>query len=150
VVGFVWKARPELLSDQGGGATTAQGSMRKVLIGLSAVAVLTGGALSWFASSNPDGLEWAMFKTSGSEELQAPEQGMHQSLAHLQEKTAFMPDYSFNTEESESEAPAEESQPSWPVVDSGTSVAGLVGGVLTLLMAGLIGFGLKRRRNNSK
>ena len=91
-----------------------------------------------------------MFKTSGSEELEAPEQGMHQSLAHLQEKTAFMPDYGFNTEDNESEAPAEESHPSWPAVDSGTSVAGLVGGVLTLFVAGLIGFGLKRRSNNSK
>jgi cobalt/nickel transport system permease protein len=151
VVGFVWKARPELLTDQeGGGATIGHVSMRKVLIGLSAVAIVTGGALSWFASSNPDGLEWAMFKTSGSEELEAPEQGMHQSLAHLQEKTAFMPDYGFSTEENESEASAEESHPTWPAVDSGTTMAGLVGGVLTLLMAGLIGFGLKRRRNNSK
>jgi cobalt/nickel transport system permease protein len=148
VVGFVWKARPELVTDTGdtvGGAF----SLRKVLIGLAAVAVVTGGALSWFASSNPDGLEWAMFKTSGSEELEAPEQGAHHSLARLQEKTAFLPDYGFKTGDSEPEAEAE-SQPSWPAVDAGTSVAGLVGGALTLFVAGLIGFGLRRRGDNAK
>jgi cobalt/nickel transport system permease protein len=145
VVGFIWKARPEIVA--GGRAPNGGASMRPVLIGLIAVAVVTGGALSWFASTNPDGLEWAMFKTSGSEELKNPE-GVHQSLAHLQEKTAFLPDYGFKT--GEAEAHPTEPQPAWPAVDAGTSVAGLVGGALTLGVALLIGLGLRRRINNAK
>ena len=148
VVGFVWKARPEIVTAVSS-PPEGRSSMRTVLVGLSAIAILTGVALSWFASANPDGLEWAMFKTSGSEELENPEHGLHGSLAHLQEKTAFLPDYGFKTEGGEPEASAEAHTP-WPAVDAGTSVAGLVGGILTLLMAGMIGLGLKRRRNNVK
>lgn len=148
VVGFVWKARPEIFitqsNPQGG-----RSSMRTVLIGLAAFAVLCGGALSWFASANPDGLEWAMFKTSGSEELESPEHGIHESLAHIQEKTAFLPDYGFKSQAGESEA-AEESHTPWPAVDAGTSVAGLVGGILTLLIAAMIGLGLKRHIKNNQ
>jgi cobalt/nickel transport system permease protein len=148
VVGFVWKARPEIVT-AASNAPIGQTSLRTVLVVLSAVAILAGGALSWFASANPDGLEWAMFKTSGSEELKHPAQGLHASLAHIQKKTAFLPDYGFKAEGGESGAAAEAHTP-WPAVAPGTSVAGLVGGILTLLVAGLIGLGLKRRRNNAK
>ncbi len=40
------------------------------------------------------------------------------------------------------QAPAQEA---WPAVGLGTSVAGLVGGVLTLALAGLVGYGLRAR-----
>ena len=67
------------------------------------VTAITGGALSWFASANPDGLEWTMFHTSGKEELEAPEKGLHSMLGALQEKTAFLPDYSFKKAEEKEE-----------------------------------------------
>jgi cobalt/nickel transport system permease protein len=147
VVGFVWKARPDIVAavsnPQGG-----RSSMRTVLIGLSATAIICGGALSWFASAHPDGLEWAMFKTSGSEELGNPEHGLHESLAHIQNKTAFLPDYGFKSQGDEPKA-SEESHTSWPAVDAGTSVAGLVGGILTLFMAAMIGLGLKRLKKST-
>jgi len=146
VVTFVWNARPEILAAAGGAAPTGQSSFRGVLIALSAAAILTGGALSWFASANPDGLEWAMFKTSGREELEPPEKGMHESLSRIQERTAFLPDYSFRkpAHEEPEETTGETAAP-WPSVDAGTSVAGLVGGGLTLFAAALIGMALKRR-----
>jgi cobalt/nickel transport system permease protein len=141
VVLFVFKARPELLSaDPARPLDTL--SIRQVLIGLLGVAVLTGGALSWFASAHPDGLEWSMAKTSGHEELATPDQTIYSSLSGLQEKTAVLPDYAFKGGSAEAEA----GEPSWPAVDAGTSVSGLVGGTLTLLIAGLIGFSLKRRK----
>jgi cobalt/nickel transport system permease protein len=34
----------------------------------------------------------------------------------------------------------------WPAVNAGTSVSGLIGGLITLLAAGLIGYCLKGRR----
>jgi cobalt/nickel transport system permease protein len=148
VVGFVWKARPEIVSNVTV-EPSERASMRKVIVGLLVVSILTGGALSWFASIHPDGLEWAMFKTSGNEEMKAPAKGLHKSLALFQEKTAFLPGYGFKAEEGKPEKEAE-SGALWPAVESGTSVAGLVGGVLTLLVAGLIGFGLKRLRKNAK
>jgi cobalt/nickel transport system permease protein len=149
VVIFVWKAKPEILSAASTSTPIGAISIRHVLIGLLAAAVVTGGALSWFASSHPDGLEWSMFKTSGSEEVEKPAQGIHDALAGLQEKTAFLPDYAFKSEahEQEAVAPVEDETPApWPAVDPGTSISGLVGGALTLILALFIGMVLKRRK----
>jgi cobalt/nickel transport system permease protein len=144
VVIFVWRARPEILSAAARSMPIGELSIRRVLIGLLVAAVVTGGALSWFASSHPDGLEWSMFRTAGTEELENPEKGVHASLAEIQDKTAFLPDYGFKAATPEHEA---EEQESWPAVDPGTSVSGLVGGALTLLIGLLIGLALKRRKD---
>ncbi len=162
VVGFVASARPEVLDlARGQVALSAHPgglSLRKVLAGLAAAAVITGGMLSWFASAYPDGLEWSMAGVSGKEELEAPAGGIHESLARLQEKTAILPDYGFKAPEAEksAEAAAEpaaekghEAAPAWPAVEAGTSVSGLVGGALTLLLAGVVGLLLKRRARSA-
>ena len=141
VILFVWKSRPEIMM-----ASPEPGrgySIGKVLAGFAAAAVIVGGALSWFASSHPDGLEWAMFRTAGVEKFAAPEKGIHSSLSAIQEKTAFLPDYGFKTTESH---PGEETAGAWPAVNPGTSVSGLVGGLLTLCLAVFIGFVIKRRK----
>ena len=124
--------------------------MKKVLTGLAVAVIIVGGALSWFASANPDGLEWSMFKTAGKAELEAPD-GIHKTLSEIQSKTAFLPDYGFKASESENEEePAgTEAEEAWPSVSAGTSVSGIVGGVLTLVLAVLIGFGvslIKKKR----
>ncbi|NLY76245.1 MAG: cobalamin biosynthesis protein CbiM [Firmicutes bacterium] len=141
VLTFVWKARPELLESTVAGAAYGDLDLKKVLISLSIAAALTGGALSWFASTHPDGLEWALFHASGKEELEAPA-GIHQTMAGIQEKTAILPDYGFKTP---AENAAAESEPveRWPAVSGGTSFAGLVGGLFTLLLTGVIGYGLR-------
>lgn len=145
VVTFVWKARPEILNAVERSVPIGKVDMKRVLFGLVVAAVIAGGALSWFASSNPDGLEWAMFKTSGKEELESHET-IHASLAGIQEKTAFLPDYGFKKSEPAEAEPEADVKTPWPAVDSGTSMSGLIGGALTLLMAVLIGLGLKRRK----
>lgn len=137
VVTFVWQARPEILQKAAMGQALGNLSIRKVITGLAIVALLTGGALSWTASTYPDGLEWSMARTAGVEELESP-QGVHQVLAVFQEKTAFLPDYSFKSAESEEETAAAEAP--WPAVSAGTSVSGLVGGGLTLMLAAATGF----------
>ncbi len=142
VVIFVWKARPDIIEAVSTAAPVGYRSLRKVIIGFLAAAVVTGGVLSWFASSNPDGLEWAMFKTAGKEELNTPPKDLHTALAHVQEKTALLPEYGFQSKNSE---PAEAPKPE-PAVDTGKTVSGLVGGALTLLLAGLLGFALKHRK----
>jgi len=145
VVSFVWKARPEILNSAQGVASIVKVDMKKLLLGVLIVTLITGGALSWFASSNPDGLEWSMFRTSGKEELETSEK-VHASLANVQGKTAFLPDYGFKKSEPKPEA---SESPTWPAVDPGTSVSGLIGGFLTLVLAVLIGIVLKRRKIKS-
>ncbi len=137
VVGFVWKARPELMERAFLNRALGDLSIRKVLLGLAAGAVLIGAGLSWFASSHPDGLEWAMFKTSGKEELEATS-SVHEKLGGVQKRTAILPDYGFKGPEAEGTSGDTKGE-SWPVIDVGTTVSGLVGGLMTLLLAGLMG-----------
>ncbi|MCL7487383.1 MAG: energy-coupling factor ABC transporter permease [Desulfobulbaceae bacterium] len=128
VISFIRQARPEILEKAAADQPLGMVPIKPVLAGLALAAVLTGSLLSWYASSHPDGLEWAIFKVSGYEELDAPEVGMHHSLESIQEKTAFLPDYGFReTAEHESGR-------------LGTSMAGLIGGLLVLLFG--IGIGL--------
>jgi cobalt/nickel transport system permease protein len=141
VVSFVWKARPEVLESAVLAKPIGSVSVKKVLIGLGIAAALTGGALSWFASAYPDGLEWSMFNASGKEELEAKD-NLHRTLAAIQEKTAFLPDYGFKANEKEV-AQEEPKAPAWPDVNAGTTVSGLVGGGITLLVAGIIGLVLR-------
>ncbi|MDK9708579.1 MAG: energy-coupling factor ABC transporter permease [Desulforhopalus sp.] len=143
VVTFIWRARPEILELAATARPLGRLPIGKVVGAIAAAAVVVGGGLSWFASSSPDGLEWSMAKISGKEELEGPEQGIHQSLADLQEKIAFLPDYGFKGKAPE---PAGEEQTAWPAVDGGTTTSGLVGGVLTLVITLLCGLLLKKRR----
>ena len=137
VVLFVLGARPEIIETV---------NMKKTLLGLMLAAVIAGGVLSWFASTHPDGLEWSMFKVAGKEKLES-RHGVHESLSSLQEKTAILPDYGFKKAGQPQEKPAkQEKQPRWPAVDAGTSVSGLIGGGLTLTLAGFIGWILSKRR----
>ncbi|MFH1367746.1 MAG: energy-coupling factor ABC transporter permease [Elusimicrobiota bacterium] len=150
VILFVYNARPEIVDAARQGIPVGKINTGKVILSLILAAAVVGGALSWFASANPDGLEWAMLRTSGKEELESSHK-IHASLAAVQEKTAFLPDYGFKQSEpaaapeAEAKQEAETSQP-WPAVDTGTSISGLVGGLLTLMLALIAGFLLKRRK----
>ncbi|MFA6242759.1 MAG: PDGLE domain-containing protein, partial [Candidatus Hydrogenedentales bacterium] len=117
-------------------------SVKPVLAGLAVATVCIGGAMSWFASSHPDGLEWAMFRSTGAEEFSGREDAVHRSLAGIQEKTAILPDYAFKPSSDEPESGAE---PQWPAIDAGTSLSGIVGGAITLGIVAIAGFALRRR-----
>jgi len=143
VVAFVARARPEALALGVPRALTAR-SLRPVFIGLLVVAAILGGVASWFASTHPDGLEWAMAKVTGKEEVAGVEDGVHAKLAGVQAKTAFLPGYGFKKER-DAGKPSGTDPESWPAVDAGTSVSGLVGGFLAFILAVIIGFALKTR-----
>ncbi len=145
VIAYVRSVRPEILgSSASGGPLPAGTSLRNVLAGFVVLAVVTGGALSWFASAHPDGLEWSIEKVTGKGELPEQEHGVPAALKGLQERTAFLPDYGFKKPEGAPEGPGE--TPSWPSVDAGTTVSGLVGGVLVLAMALAIGWAIRAFR----
>ncbi|HBW36536.1 MAG TPA: cobalamin biosynthesis protein CbiM, partial [Desulfosporosinus sp.] len=59
VVTYIWNSRPEIIERASSGEAIGNVTIKKVVARLVIVAVLTGVGLSWFASSNPDGLEWA-------------------------------------------------------------------------------------------
>ena len=147
VIAFVSKARPASIPWPASGDGGSIG-LGRVVIRLLIIAAFVGGGLSWFASSHPDGLEWAMGKVSGKEELEKPNVGIYKHLSTIQEKTAVMPDYDFKSVESSMveavETTGVQQQAKWPAVNAGTSIAGLVGGLATMVLAGLIGYGLRR------
>jgi len=145
VVAFVATARPEALATAPQAAVPV--SYRTVLLRLIIATFIVGGVASWFASTHPDGLEWAIARVTGKEEVGNPETGIHKILAGVQEKTAFLPDYGFKVPEADT-PPAENQTPSteaWPAVSAGTSVSGIAGGAMTLALACLIGAVLRLR-----
>jgi cobalt/nickel transport system permease protein len=145
VINFVWKAQPAILERASARQPLRGIPIRTVLTSLVVVTLLTGAVLSWFASANPDGLEWSMAKVSGKQELESKEK-INEAAKSLQEKTAFLPDYGFKKHNSVPGVPApKEESRSWPAVDAGTSVAGIVGGIITLVFAAVIGLVLKKR-----
>jgi len=141
VVSFVYQARPEIIRSVQEANPLGATPLRNVLAAFLAMGLLTGGVVSWYASENPDGLEWAIDKVTGGEELSEPRagSGLHTKLAALQESVAFLPDYTFKkpAQQPENEAGTESPQ--------GTSVAGIVGGLMTLAIAFLSGVLLRKK-----
>jgi cobalt/nickel transport system permease protein len=149
VVGYVFKVRPELRA-MALGTPPAGGerrSLRPVLAALAAATLLAGTVLAWFASSRPDGLEWSIARVTGKEELAGAGDGLPGRLARVQERTAVLPDYALPAEEQDS--PAAPGKAGRPAVDPGTSLSGVVGALLTLGLAVLVGSVVSRLRRRS-
>lgn len=81
IINYVRKARPEIIEASFFSRPLDAGiSIKNVLIAFLIMAVVTGGALSWFASTHPDGLEWSIEKVTGKGELAG---AMQLSLIHI-------------------------------------------------------------------
>ncbi|MBI5483125.1 MAG: energy-coupling factor ABC transporter permease [Deltaproteobacteria bacterium] len=155
VITFICRARPEILQSTVTDRSIGSHAIRNIALAFLAVAVLMGGMLSWFASERPDGLEWSITRVTGQKELKVPEDWIHGTIATMQKKLSFLPDYSFKipaeakpAEANASNAVSQEQKPEVGKADRsklGASVSGLVGGALTLTISFLIGFILKRR-----
>ncbi len=153
VVTFVWKARPELLEANFlSRPLLGQLHIKGIIVSFLTIAAVTAGVFSWFASPNPDGLEWSLLHSTGRAELEAPDNGIHFLIAKFQHKIAFLPDYSFaRTAEETPQGPAEKGDAAksagnaaWPAASAGTSVSGAIGVAMTLFLVGLVGFCLRR------
>lgn len=119
---FIYEARPELLMnvDDSNEAKKDKYSLKTTLGILAILTLFVGGGLSLFASSNPDGLEWSLFGNteagySANMGLDEESYGVNSTAANtavsIQEKTAFLPDYTFADKDS----------------SAGTSVSGILG-----------------------
>jgi len=142
VISFVWNARPEILEPIKSSQIRKNVSYKKVIIVLLCVTVLIGGVVSSFASSNPDGLEWSIEKITSSPEVEDSSM-FHELVGNIQEKIAFLPDYGFKNSSNEQV----ESDSS---VSVGTSVSGIVGSLLTAILAILIGVITNAYRKSKK
>jgi cobalt/nickel transport system permease protein len=152
IVAFVYKARPEIMSSSRQPLPAGKFPVRRIVIAFFVLFLFTGGFVSWFASDNPDGLEWSIKQVTGKEEPEGAKSGIHSALAALQETIAFLPDYAFKKPKAEQQiAGGKTGGVTGAVVESagakgraGTSVAGIFGGLLTLGIAFLVGVVLKR------
>lgn len=116
VLSFLYEARPELL--YGSDLKKEDGLSFGWTVGiLAAAAAVIGGLVSLFASSLPDGLEWAMERVAGTAELEAAG-GVYDAAARVQEATSILPDYAFRGSGSA----------------AGTTVSGLVGALIVLAL----------------
>ena len=96
ILRYVKKVRPEILNAGSSSHPLQAGaSIKNVILVFAILAVITGGALSWFASTHPDGLEWSVRKITGKDELPQTAGGPAPTLKKILEKTAILPDYNF-------------------------------------------------------
>ena len=146
IVSFIYRARPEVLESVLQDKPPAELPVRPLLAVLLVSALLIGGGLSWFASDSPDGLEWSIAKITGSGELPETDHKGHKQLAAIQEKTALLPGYSLPAETRDGHDPT----PTTSEERFGTSLAGIVGGTLTLAFCLLIGIFLKKRAHSHR
>lgn len=142
VVSFVWRAQPDILARAAGNGKPDARPGRKLLVAFGAAAAIAGGVLSWFASTNPDGLEWSIAKVAGKETIEGRTGPEHRKASEVQRLLSVLPDYGFRKEEAE---PRDTSAPDSPGPDAGTSASGLLGGGLVLVLAMSFGWLLKRR-----
>ena len=148
IINHVRSARPDLLDSIAASRPLDTAiSLKKVMITFAVLAVITGGALSWFASTQPDGLEWSIEKVYGKGELPEKEHGLAAVLKGIQETTAFLPDYNFTPAGKDPQKA--EAASAWPGIEAGTSAAGIIGAAIVFALILLIGMGIRsfRRRN---
>ena len=130
VLVFVYQTRPSILEVVGEEEVVpGKWTLKKTALVLGVIALLIGGIGSQFASGNPDGLEWSLFGNedggySANMGLDEEEFGVASAIADtaasIQEKTAFLPDYAFASDD---ENPM------------GTTVSGILGSAIVAALA---------------
>ncbi|TYB33826.1 MAG: cobalamin biosynthesis protein CbiM [Flexistipes sinusarabici] len=105
----------------------------KPYFSILSVSLIIAAVFSLFASSKPDGLEWSVYNImGGAEEPHSLTGYFHNLLAYVQEKIAFLPDYSFAGGSGQ-----------W-----GTSVAGIVGAIIVIILASSLGYIIRKANKN--
>jgi cobalt/nickel transport system permease protein len=137
VLCFVWQMRPEILESANIGKPVSPAApFKKVLVTFALAAMVVGGALSVFASSYPDGLEWSVERVAGTSNVDRGG-AIHNRAAAVQERTSFLPNYGFGGANEDSG-------------NSGTSASGLVGAGISFILAGATGFTISKLKKAKK
>lgn len=121
VVSYIRKAYPGIIESLSLSVPTVQLNMKKLIITIMIMSLFAGGALSWFASAQPDGLEWSISKVYGKTELPEREDAISRSALELQNKTVVN-------------------------ASLGTSVSGIVGSMIVLGVVLIVSLGIRAVR----
>lgn len=144
VINYIQSIRPEILDRAIRSRPAASGiSFRNIITVFLIITVITGGLLSWFASTKPDGLEWTLEKIYGKGEIPEPQSDVSPAPKEFREKTALLPDYNFRPRDNR--APGNSAEKARPG-RIGTSVSGIVGAFMVLCLIFLLGFSIKKLR----
>jgi cobalt/nickel transport system permease protein len=146
IVRFLQRAQPGLMPGIGAAVPAAPGAGRRLWVSLALATAIGGGVLSWFASAQPDGLEWSVARLAGPEEPAAPSQGLHASLARWQRQLAWLPGYDLPAQATSTPPSPTAAAAAWPDIRPGTSLAGVAGALATLAVVMAAGMALRRRR----
>lgn len=122
---FIHQFRKDLVEGPLIEFAAVRSSKKLFFIVMTALTLITGGVLSSFASANPDGLEWSILKVTGNEEIEAASE-VHSSIQSVQDSTAIFPDY-------------EPKQTGENRSKSGSGLAGIIGGLITLALVCIAG-----------
>lgn len=136
---FVQQYQPNLLhfSSADDEISPATKHTKWVPIVLLCFALALGGVGSWFASADPDGLEWSIEKTAGTLEMTA-NSTTHSQLADLQAQIALMPEYDFKSGSANG-------------MPFGSTASGIMGIAFILFVMVVLGIGIRsiRKRTNT-
>ena len=152
ILAYLRQVKPAYLSVQAA-SEPVKLSRKAVAISFLITAFLLAGVASWFASTYPDGLEWSLERNYGgaSTALRQPTEGA-QAADKTQARYALMPDYSRRAAPLGSVAPdsngGRSGEGSWPTAKGWTSLAGVTGTGVTLLVIYIVSLLLRRRRRD--
>ena len=101
-------------------------------LGVLLLTALLSGVLSWYASGNPDGLEWSLEHTTTGV-AQVSGTAVHRELGNLQERTTVFPDYEMAEDTTDG------------ILHGVLSIPGLAGSIIVLAVSLLLGLIIRKR-----
>jgi len=131
VVYYIYRQESNIINLNYQPLSINKNSFNKIIIIFTILMLFIGGILSWFASSNPDGLEWSIYKTAGYKFTEI-ETKLHTLFKNLQDKLSILPDYNFKNITTDNTQQKN-------IVNLGTSLSGVLGGLITLFITIFIG-----------
>ncbi|MEG1642444.1 MAG: energy-coupling factor ABC transporter permease [Synergistaceae bacterium] len=132
VLTYIYKTKKEYLYiEQPAQTTQTPSNTTKIKSVIIISTIITAGILSLYASQNPDGLEWAVAKTTNDKELTTTSTA-HQQSEKITEKIAIMPDYALKSG-NHTEA-------------TQTATAGITGSIITIILTILTGYIIRKTK----
>lgn len=152
VVNYVRSIRPDILEGVSESKPSASRmSIKNVFLVLLIITIITSGIISWFASRNPDGLEWSIEKISGRAELSAEEKGFTPVLKRFQRKTALLPGYNFKGgDKADNQKAIDKTENLQPKARTSALLSRILGAFMVLCLISILGIVIKavRRKKN--
>jgi cobalt/nickel transport system permease protein len=154
VLAYLARVRPALVPMPGGEASAPRLSRKAVAASLLGTAVLLAGVISWFASTQPDGLDWSYLvrRYGSTEQATGNPSGAAAAVDAWQGRWAPLAGYGKRSAPLGA-LPGPSRQPppdAWCNVDGWTSLAGIIGTIVTLVLLYLVSAAFRRRARRGR